>query len=215
MAYRSRMANETARKLRSRMTRQEVKLWLRLRELRKLGFHFRRQPPINDFIVDCACFNPRVVVELDDSQHSRPRQASRDAIRDAKLAADGFRIVRVGIMTSTRTLKGFSNKSCMNWGVSVAPHPGVANGAAGPPHQGEGWSSWARAKQPIPSFNQSMNWPPLMVSVEPVIQAASSAARNTTQRATSAASPSRPTGIWPTIDFITSSETPASRSVFT
>ena len=34
-----------------------------------------------------------------------------------------------------------------------------------------------------------MNWPPLMVSVEPVIQAASSAARNTTQRATSSASP--------------------------
>ena len=44
-----------------------------------------------------------------------------------------------------------------------------------------------------------MNWPPLMVSVEPVIQAASSAARNTTQRATSSASPSLPTGIWPTI----------------
>ena len=29
-----------------------------------------------------------------------------------------------------------------------------------------------------------MNWPPLMVSVEPMMPAASSAARNTTQRAT-------------------------------
>ena len=63
--------------------------------------------------------------------------------------------------------------------------------------------------------HQSMNWPPLMVRVEPVIQPASSAARNVTQRATSSASPSRPTGICPTIDFITSSETPASRSVAT
>jgi Cupin superfamily (DUF985) len=62
---------------------------------------------------------------------------------------------------------------------------------------------------------QSMNWPPLMVSVEPVIQAASSAARNTTQRATSSASPSRPTGICPTIAFITSSDTPDRRSVAT
>jgi very-short-patch-repair endonuclease len=58
------MANEVARKLRRRMTRQEVKLWLHLRELRKLGFHFRRQVPIKDFIVDFACFNPRLLVEL-------------------------------------------------------------------------------------------------------------------------------------------------------
>jgi len=49
------MANETARKLRSAMTRQEIKLWLHLRELRKLGFHFRRQVPIKGFIVDFAC----------------------------------------------------------------------------------------------------------------------------------------------------------------
>ena len=69
--------------------------------------------------------------------------------------------------------------------------------------------------EPMAAKPQSMNWPPLMVSVEPVIQAASSAARNTTQRATSSASPKRPTGIWPTIDFITSSDTPDSRSVFT
>src|SRR4029079_5671511 len=64
-------------------------------------------------------------------------------------------------------------------------------------------------------LRQSMNWPPLMVSVEPVIQAASSAARNTTQRAPPSASPSRPTGIWPTIAFITSSDTPDRRSVAT
>jgi very-short-patch-repair endonuclease len=100
------MANEIARKLRSRMTRQEVRLWLRLRQLRKLGFHFRRQPPINDFIVDFACFNPRVVVELDGSQHSRSRHASRDAIRDAKLAADGFRIVRVWNNDVDKNLEG-------------------------------------------------------------------------------------------------------------
>jgi hypothetical protein len=40
------MANETARKLRKSLTPQEVRLWLHLRELRKLGFHFRRQVPI-------------------------------------------------------------------------------------------------------------------------------------------------------------------------
>ena len=37
------MVNEVARKLRRTMSRHEVKLWFRLRELRKQGFHFRRQ----------------------------------------------------------------------------------------------------------------------------------------------------------------------------
>ena len=89
------MANETARKLRSAMTRQEVKLWLHLRELKKLGFHFRRQVPIKNFVVDFACYHPRVIVEVDGSQHSSPRHELRDTGRDAVLAADGFRIVRV------------------------------------------------------------------------------------------------------------------------
>ena len=65
------MANEISRKLRKNMTRHEVRLWLRLRELRKLGFHFRRQASIKSFVVDFACYHPRVVVELDGSQHSR------------------------------------------------------------------------------------------------------------------------------------------------
>ncbi|HEY7385106.1 MAG TPA: DUF559 domain-containing protein, partial [Beijerinckiaceae bacterium] len=36
------MADERARLLRRTMTPQEVKLWVRLRELRQQGYHFRR-----------------------------------------------------------------------------------------------------------------------------------------------------------------------------
>jgi very-short-patch-repair endonuclease len=39
------VANENARRLRKTMTPQEVKLWARLRQLRELGHHFRRQSP--------------------------------------------------------------------------------------------------------------------------------------------------------------------------
>ncbi len=74
-------------------------------------------------------------------------------------------------------------------------------------------SSRAMTSGWVERLAQSMYCPPLTVRVEPVIQPASSAARKVTQRATSSASPSRPTGICPTIDFITSSDTPASRSV--
>jgi very-short-patch-repair endonuclease len=89
------MANELARKLRKHMTRQEFRLWLHLRELRRLGFHFRRQAPVKNFIVDFACYHPRVIVELDGGQHSVGRQSLKDKSRDAKLTADGFAVVRV------------------------------------------------------------------------------------------------------------------------
>jgi len=100
------MANEVARHLRKTMTRQEVKLWLRLRELRKLGFHFRRQVPIRDYVVDFVCYHPRVAVELDGSQHATPRRALKDVSRDAALRADGFSIVRVWNNDVEQNLEG-------------------------------------------------------------------------------------------------------------
>ena len=110
MRYCHDMADEVARRLRKTLTRQEVKLWLHLRQLRKLGFHFRRQTPIKDFIVDFACYHPRVIVELDGSQHSMRRHELRDAVRDAKLTADGFRIVRVWNSDVDSNLDGVFDK---------------------------------------------------------------------------------------------------------
>jgi very-short-patch-repair endonuclease len=76
------MPNEIARKLRKSMTRQEVKLWVRLRELREPGFHFRRQSPIAGFIVDFECRRSRVVVEVDGNQHGFDEHRERDSARD-------------------------------------------------------------------------------------------------------------------------------------
>src|SRR5262249_56681275 len=84
------MANEIARKLRKNLARHEVRLQLRLRELRKLGFHFRGQASIKSFVVDFACSHPIVVVQLDGSQHSRRRQELKDAARDLALGANVF-----------------------------------------------------------------------------------------------------------------------------
>ena len=59
------------------------------------GHHFRRQAPIEGYIVDFACFRARLVIELDGSQHAADEHARRNADRDAKLAAAGFRVLRV------------------------------------------------------------------------------------------------------------------------
>jgi very-short-patch-repair endonuclease len=59
------MANEQARRLRKTMMRQEVKLWVRLRALRAMGFQFRRQSAISSYIVDFECRRARLIVEVD------------------------------------------------------------------------------------------------------------------------------------------------------
>jgi very-short-patch-repair endonuclease len=76
------------------MTRQEARLWTRLRLLRAAGHHFRRQVPIAGFVVDFACLRAGLVVELDGGQHSRDLAAHRDRERDRQLAALGFQVLR-------------------------------------------------------------------------------------------------------------------------
>ncbi len=100
------MANETARNLRKTMTPQEVRLWQRLRALKCQGHHFRRQAPIETYIVDFACHGSRLVIELDGSQHAAPEHARRDERRDAALSAAGFRVLRVWNTDIDRNMDG-------------------------------------------------------------------------------------------------------------
>jgi very-short-patch-repair endonuclease len=86
------MANAFARQLRKQMTPQEVKLWVRLRQLREFGLHFRRQSPIDNYIVDFVCFGSRVIVEVDGGQHAI--ETVRDQLRDAHFSKNGFRVLR-------------------------------------------------------------------------------------------------------------------------
>jgi very-short-patch-repair endonuclease len=72
----------------------EKKLWRRLRELRSQGYHFRRQAPVEGFIVDFACLAQKLVIEVDGHQHWQPRERQRDAERDAHLCWKGFRVLR-------------------------------------------------------------------------------------------------------------------------
>jgi very-short-patch-repair endonuclease len=88
------LANENARALRKRLTPQEVKLWVKLRELKPLGFHFRRQAPIGPYIVDFVSFHSRLIIEADGGQHGMPEGARLDQMRDAFLGSQGFTVLR-------------------------------------------------------------------------------------------------------------------------
>ncbi|HEV2603988.1 MAG TPA: DUF559 domain-containing protein [Microvirga sp.] len=100
------MANQRARELRRSMTPQEVKLWVKLRELRQQGYHFRRQAPRGWAILDFVCLQHRLIVEVDGGQHSTDAHARRDAERDRTMAARGFRTLRFWNSEVDRNLNG-------------------------------------------------------------------------------------------------------------
>jgi very-short-patch-repair endonuclease len=88
------MANAVARQLRKRLTIGETLLWKELKELRRQGYHFRRQAPIDKYIVDFACFAQRVIIEVDGIQHQEPEALAKDAARDTDLSWRGFTVLR-------------------------------------------------------------------------------------------------------------------------
>jgi very-short-patch-repair endonuclease len=80
-----------AKKMRSDPTDAEAAMWRLLRGRRLAVFKFRRQVPFQNFILDFGCFEKRIVIEIDGSQHTL---SGRDTNRDAFLVAEGFQIAR-------------------------------------------------------------------------------------------------------------------------
>jgi very-short-patch-repair endonuclease len=83
---------QTARRLRRDQTDAERVLWFRLRDRRLGGWKFRRQFPIDRFIVDFCCVEARLIVELDGGQHAV--QVEADAQRTKVLEAMGYLVLR-------------------------------------------------------------------------------------------------------------------------
>lgn len=82
-----------ARRLRRQATDAERLLWRKLRG-KSLGAKFRRQAPIGPYIVDFVCFEKKLVIELDGSQHASPQGRAYDATRTQWLESQGFRVLR-------------------------------------------------------------------------------------------------------------------------
>ena len=77
------------------MTDAELKLWNELRAHRLMGLSFRRQMPIAGYIVDFACAEHKLIVEVDGSQHGGNNALAYDAERTARLEALGWTVLRV------------------------------------------------------------------------------------------------------------------------
>lgn len=84
-----------ARELRRAMTLPEVVLWQALRQGRLAGLRFRRQHPMGPYILDFYCASARLAVEVDGFAHDTGGQYDHDWFREAWLARQGVRVLRV------------------------------------------------------------------------------------------------------------------------
>lgn len=80
-----------SKRLRHAPTDVENLLWQSLRR-GALGVHFRRQHVIDRFIVDFLCVEAALVIEVDGPIHEL--QAAEDKVREDRLRAAGYRVLR-------------------------------------------------------------------------------------------------------------------------
>ena len=80
------------RRLRRDQTDVERKLWFRLRDRRLDGWKFRRQVPVDRFVVDFLCTDARLIVELDGGQHVE--RTMEDLERTRVLERAGYLVLR-------------------------------------------------------------------------------------------------------------------------
>lgn len=82
-------------------TPAEQHLWQYLRNRAVLGHKFRRQHPIDRFVVDFICLEAALIIEVDGDIHQYT--ADEDAIRQDFLESLGFRVIR---FTNEQVIRG-------------------------------------------------------------------------------------------------------------
>jgi very-short-patch-repair endonuclease len=95
-----------ARSLRASQTSAEAKLWHALRNRRLARWKFRRQHPIDRYIVDFVTLDGKLIVEVDGVTHSTSSEMKRDKARTEVLEACGFLVVRVSNTDVYENLEG-------------------------------------------------------------------------------------------------------------
>lgn len=102
-----------AKAMRRAPTDAERKLWSLVRAGRIDGLKFKRQVPLDGYVVDFVCFEKRLILEADGGQHAG---SVRDVRRDEHFARSGFETLRLwntdiltnpeGVVTAIRLSAG-------------------------------------------------------------------------------------------------------------
>jgi len=77
--------------MRADATKAETLLWQALRNRQLNGLKFKRQVPLDGYILDFVCFEAGLIIEFDGSQHA---DSQADVVRDRHFEEQGFHILR-------------------------------------------------------------------------------------------------------------------------
>jgi len=83
-----------ARQLRKGATQHERLLWRHLRNRQLQGWKFRRQHPVDRYIIDFYCSEARLAIELDGGGHNFANRESLDQERTRFLASKNILVLR-------------------------------------------------------------------------------------------------------------------------
>ena len=86
---------ERARQLRNNPTRAERLLWGRLRRRQLDGYRFRRQFVVGNVVIDFACPQLRLAIEVDGPYHDEQSRRLQDQGKEAFLRRQGYRLLRL------------------------------------------------------------------------------------------------------------------------
>ena len=119
-----------ARALRRNVTDAESALWQKLRSKQLGDVRFRRQHPIGHYIVDFACVQGRLVIELDGGQHAQGEAPEYDERRTQYLQSEGWRVLRFWNNEVLVNLEGVLEAihSALQEPQSPSPQPSPASG---------------------------------------------------------------------------------------
>jgi very-short-patch-repair endonuclease len=128
-----------ARELRLSQTEVEKRLWYRIRGRQLETCKFRRQAVIGRYIVDFACFERQLVIELDGGQYAS--KIEDDSKRTAWLNSQGYTVLRFWNNDITENVDGVLER--------IVEELRRLTASVGPPHpnplpQGER-ESWRRS----------------------------------------------------------------------
>ena len=121
-------AKQRVRKLRRDLTDAERRLWSRLRDHQLGGWSFRRQHSIAPYIVDFACVEAKLIVEIDGGQHA---DSMRDQTRNNYLTKKGWHVLRFWNNDALTNTEGVLSTLL----AALGPHPNPPPSAT-PPGEG-------------------------------------------------------------------------------
>ncbi len=75
-------------------TPAEAILWEALQRRQLSGLKFRRQHPVDAYILDFWCPACKLAIELDGSYHDSPEAQEHDAARQEHLESYGYKVLR-------------------------------------------------------------------------------------------------------------------------